>query len=123
LSRIIAGQHILSGLDEENERLEREIAAMEGRPYRDDVDATYPESPDEPAQRSHPFSKAVLKPPNSKRWLAGPAATNIANHLGLRRQSIMTTALSPGTNGCAMIHASLKAGRAALAPEVQDASG
>ncbi len=51
----------------------------------------------------------MLKPSHSKRWRAGPASSNIANHLGLRRQSIAATALSPGTNGCALIHASHKA--------------
>ena len=52
-----------------------------------------------------PFS---CEPPNSKRLRAGPASSNIANHVGLRRQSGAATALSPGPNGSVLIHAPFK---------------
>jgi len=53
-------------------------------------------------RRSENVFSAVLKPPHTKRWRAGPASSNIANQLGLRRQSIAATALSPEANGFAL---------------------
>jgi hypothetical protein len=42
----------------------------------------------------------VLTPLHSKRWRVGPASPNVANQLGLRRQSIAATALLLGARLC-----------------------
>ena len=42
----------------------------------------------------YPFIDSSQSPPHSKRSRAGSASSNIANHLGLRRQSHASSALS-----------------------------